>query len=85
MLKPQKNIVTCFSCQVTGNAISIVQKYENQINHNPISLNDAIKKVVEICGLDIDVSSLKGNIEDNRYTIKARKYSERGKESIRSK
>ena len=61
MLKPQKNIVTCFSCGVTGNVISIVQKYEKLINHNSISLNEAIKKVVEICNLDIDISSLKNS------------------------
>jgi len=82
MLKPQKNIVTCFSCGVTGNVISIVQKYEKLINHNSISLNEAIKKVVEICNLDIDISSLKNFKEDNQYVVKARKYSDEDKKLL---
>lgn len=82
MLKPQKNIVTCFSCGVRGNVISIVQKYEKLINHNPISLNETIKKIVEICGLDIDISSLKNFKEDNQYIVKARKYSDEDKKLL---
>ena len=82
MLKPQKNIVTCFSCGVTGNVISIVQKYEKLINHNPIKLNEAIKKIVEICNLDIDISSLKNFKEDNQYVVKARKYSDEDKKLL---
>lgn len=72
----KKQIAKCFSCGTGGNAISFVQKYEKEINNNPISLSDAIVKVVEICGLDINVSHIKNRNLNYQYTTTARKYSE---------
>ncbi len=48
-----KNIAKCFVCGSGGNAISFVQKYENEINHNSIGVKDAMKKAIEIQGLNI--------------------------------
>ena len=62
VVHPKKNIATCFSCGVTGNVISFVQKYEKQVNGNDLSINQAIAKVVEICNLNIDISKLKDKI-----------------------
>ena len=73
----KKNIATCFACGTSGNAISFVQKYEKIINNNDISVNEAITKVVsEICHLDINVSHLKKNKYNNKYSISTRRYTE---------
>ena len=61
-IHPQKGIAKCFACGAGGNAISFIQKYENEINHNPITLKDAMKKAIEIQGLNIA-------IEDNNITL----------------
>lgn len=77
VVNPKKNIATCFSCQVAGNPISFVQKYEKLVNNNDISYNEAITKVVsDICHLDIDVSHLKKNNYNNKYMVASRKYTE---------
>lgn len=52
-IHPNRGIVKCFSCSVGGNAISFIQKYENQINHNPIGVREAMQKAIEIQGLNI--------------------------------
>lgn len=73
----KKNIATCFACGTSGNAISFVQKYEKIINNNAISVNEAITKVVsEICHLDINVSHLKKNKYNNKYSVSSRRYTE---------
>lgn len=52
-----KGIAKCFSCGAGGNAISFIQKYENEVNHNNISVTDAMKKAIEIQGLNIIIPS----------------------------
>ena len=52
-IHPNKGIAKCFSCGAGGNAISFIQKYENEINHHDISLKEAMKKAIEIQGLNI--------------------------------
>jgi len=74
----KKNIATCFACGTGGNAISFVQKYEKIVNNNDISFNEAITKVVsEICHLDINVSHLKNNKYNNKYSVSSRRYNAR--------
>lgn len=44
----------CFTCGESGNAITFVQKYENQVLHNAsFSIVDAMNKVIQICNLPI--------------------------------
>ncbi len=52
-IHPSKGIAKCFVCNSGGNAISFIQKYENEINHNPIGLAGAMQKAIEIQGLNI--------------------------------
>ena len=52
-IHPNKGIAKCFSCGAGGNAISFIQKYESEVNHNPISFRDAMKKAIEIQRLNI--------------------------------
>lgn len=52
-----KGIAKCFVCGSGGNAISFIQKYENEINHNPISFKDAMQKAIDIQGLNIIIPS----------------------------
>ena len=52
-----KGIAHCFSCGAGGNAISFIQKYECEINNNPISFKDAMQKAIDIQGLNITISS----------------------------
>ncbi len=54
-IHPNKGIAKCFACGASGNAISFIKKYENEINHNPISFKDAMKKAIEIQGLNITI------------------------------
>ncbi len=77
VINPKKNIATCFSCQTTGNVISIVQKYEKLINHNEIKTNEAIAKVVDICHLNIDISDLNKKSYNNKYSVASRRYTEK--------
>ena len=48
-----KGIAKCFSCGAGGNAISFIQKYENEINHNNIGVKEAMQKAIEIQRLNI--------------------------------
>ena len=52
-----KGIAHCFSCGAGGNAISFIQKYESEINNNPISFKDAMQKAIDIQGLNIKIPS----------------------------
>lgn len=58
---PAKGIAKCFSCGAGGNAISFIQKYENEINNNPIGFKEAMQKAIDIQGLNIVIPS-------NNYT-----------------
>ena len=53
MVNENKGIVKCFVCGSGGNAISFIQKYENEINHNPINLLQAMQKAIDIQHLNI--------------------------------
>ena len=75
MVSEKKQIAKCFACQMGGNAITFVQKYEEQVNHNPITINDAIIKVAEICNLKVNVSNLKDRKKKYQYVTQTRKYS----------
>ena len=81
-MHPKKNIATCFSCGVTGNVISFVQKYEKQVNGNDLNINQAIAKVVEICNLNIDVSKLNKKSSNNQFIVSARRYTDEEKHLI---
>ena len=52
-IHPNKGIAKCFSCGAGGNAISFIQKYESEVNHNPISFREAMQKAIEIQRLNI--------------------------------
>lgn len=52
-----KGIAKCFVCGSGGNAISFIQKYENEINHNQISFKAAMQKAIDIQGLNITIPS----------------------------
>ncbi len=54
-IHPNKGIVKCFACGTGGNAISFIQKYENEINHNKISFRDAMQKAIDIQHLNINI------------------------------
>lgn len=82
VVHPKKNIATCFSCGVTGNVISFVQKYEKQVNGNDLSINQAIAKVVEICNLNIDISKLNRKTNNNQFVVSARRYTDEEKHLI---
>jgi len=53
MVNENKGIAKCFACGSGGNSISFIQKYENEINHNPISLVQAMQKAIDIQHLNI--------------------------------
>jgi len=52
-----RGIAKCFSCGAGGNAVSFIQKYESEINNNPISFKDAMQKAIDIQGLNIIIPS----------------------------
>ena len=56
MVNTSKGIAKCFACGSGGNAISFIQKYENEINHNPISTVQAMQKAIDIQHLNIVLS-----------------------------
>lgn len=81
-IKRDTNVATCFSCGATGNVISFVQKYEKLVNHNDITVNEAIAKVVDICNLNIDVSRINKQSYDNRFILSNRRYTDEEKKMI---
>lgn len=56
-IHPEKGIAHCFSCGAGGNSISFIQKYESEINNNPISFKAAMQKAIDIQALNITISS----------------------------
>ena len=54
-----KGIAKCFACGAGGNAISFIQKYESEINHNQISIKEAMQKAIDIQGLNIIIPNTK--------------------------
>ena len=53
MVNTNKGIAKCFACSSGGNAISFIQKYETEINHNAISTAQAMQKAIDIQHLNI--------------------------------
>lgn len=53
MVNTNKGIAKCFACSSGGNAISFIQKYETEINHNPINTTQAMQKAIDIQHLNI--------------------------------
>jgi len=54
-----RGIAKCFACGAGGNAISFIQKYESEINHNQISIKEAMQKAIDIQGLNIIIPNTK--------------------------
>lgn len=61
----EKQMFKCFTCGVGGNVFSFVSKYEN------ISFIEAVKKVADSEGIDLDISNLKKGpkINQKEYEI----------------
>lgn len=76
VVNEKKNIVKCFSCGEGANPITFIFKYETKVNKNAITYNQAVKKAVEICHLDIDVSMIDKISENHQYTVNGKKYQE---------
>ena len=55
MINTNKGIAKCFACGSGGNAISFIQKYETEINHNAISTVEAMQKAIDIQHLNITI------------------------------
>ena len=53
-----KGIAKCFACGAGGNSISFIQKYESEINHNQISIKEAMQKAIDIQGLNIVIPNI---------------------------
>ena len=53
MINTNKGIAKCFACGSGGNAISFIQKYESEINHNAITTVEAMQKAIDIQHLNI--------------------------------
>lgn len=58
-IHPNRGIAKCFSCGAGGNAISFIQKYENEINHSQMSIKQAMQKAIDIQGLNIVIPNTK--------------------------
>ena len=56
MVNTSKGIAKCFACGSGGNAVSFIQKYETEINHNAISTVEAMQKAIDIQHLNIVIS-----------------------------
>jgi len=54
-----RGIAKCFACGAGGNAISFIQKYETEINHNQINIKQAMQKAIDIQGLNIVIPNTK--------------------------
>lgn len=55
MVNTSKGIAKCFACGSGGNAISFIQKYETEINHNAINTVEAMQKAIDIQHLNITI------------------------------
>ena len=58
-----RRIAKCFACGAGGNAISFIQKYENEINHNSIGVRDAMQKAIDIQHLNITIPQNSNNVQ----------------------
>jgi len=56
MVNTSKGIAKCFACGSGGNAVSFIQKYETEVNHNAISTVEAMQKAIDIQQLNIVLS-----------------------------
>lgn len=56
MINTSKGIAKCFACGSGGNAVSFIQKYETEVNHNAISTVEAMQKAIDIQHLNIVLS-----------------------------
>lgn len=73
-------IWNCFVCGEKGNAITFVQKYEDKVLGNTkFETLDAMKKVNEICNLNVDLSMLDKKKNDNQYVHNSHTYTEKEK------
>lgn len=81
MVNSNRGITKCFVCGSGGNAISFIQKYENEINHNPINTIEAMKKAIDIQHLNIVIPENK-NIPLTKEQSKQKMLSNILKDSI---
>ena len=56
MINTSKGIAKCFACGSGGNAVSFIQKYETEVNHNAISTVEDMQKAIDIQHLNIVLS-----------------------------
>ncbi|WP_457680380.1 DNA primase [Thermovibrio sp.] len=70
VVSPEKQIFKCFGCGVGGNAITFVEKYEG------VSFFEAIKRVAEICGIELPQQEFKKEEgeEVGEFGFRAAKY-----------
>lgn len=81
MVNENKGIAKCFACGSGGNTVSFIQKYENEVNHNPITIVDAMKKAIEIQNLNISLQE-NNNIPLSEEQRKKRRLSNILKDAI---
>lgn len=62
-INKNRGIAKCFACGTGGNAISFIQKYENEINHHSISIKEAMQKAIDIQNLNISIPQNNTNLE----------------------
>lgn len=81
MVNTSKGIAKCFACGSGGNAVSFIQKYETEVNHNAISTVEAMQKAIDIQHLNI-VLSQNNNIPLTEEQMKQKKLSNILKDAI---
>lgn len=82
-IRSDDKIWKCFACNESGNAISFVLKYENKINNNRLfSIQDAMRKVVEICNLNINLDMIKRNNDNLEFVHNRHVYNEKEKKLL---
>ena len=81
MVNTSKGIAKCFACGSGGNAVSFIQKYETEVNHNAISTVEAMQKAIDIQHLNI-VLSQNNNIPLTKEQMKQKKLSNILKDAI---
>lgn len=81
MVNTSKGIAKCFACGSGGNAVSFIQKYETEVNHNAISTVEAMQKAIDIQHLNI-VLSQNNNIPLTEEQKKQKKLSNILKDAI---
>ena len=52
-VSPERQIYTCFSCGATGNVFKFIMEHDN------LTFMDAVKKIAEKGGIDVNISSIK--------------------------